>query len=114
MLAEFRDGEYRWKNNEDDKDYMGSFLLRDVPNNKHVAYPVVELWSFGIYHPYRGKGYGQKMLREAIELAGEKPMMLYVAKNNVRAIHIYKKAGFEVVGEHNGYAWAMLIRPKSV
>ena len=87
---------------------MGSFLLKELNCNEHVNDRVVELWSFGIYGPYRGNGYSHKMLKEAIELAESKPMILYVHKNNAKAIHIYKKAGFEIVGEHNGYAWVML------
>ena len=108
MLAEFRDGEYRWKSSEKDRDYFGSFQIKRLPKNNHVDRPVAELWSFGIYGQHRGKGYGQEMLREAIELAGNKPMVLYVEKGNERALHIYKKAGFEIIGEHNGYAWVML------
>lgn len=108
MLVKFRDGEYRWKNNDSDKDYMGSFLLKESPQNEYIDCPVVELWSLGIYGPYRGNGYSYKMLKEAIALAKSKPVILYVHKNNAKAIYIYKKAGFEIVGEHNGYAWAML------
>jgi ribosomal protein S18 acetylase RimI-like enzyme len=47
------------------------------------------------------------MLREAIELAGDKALMLYVHKDNEIALHVYEKAGFQLVGELGTLAWAM-------
>ena len=69
----------------------------------------VELWCFGIYGEYRGKGLGQQFLREIIEHNAGRVIVLFVEKTNARAIHIYKKAGFKIVGEYRGgsYAWEM-------
>lgn len=69
----------------------------------------VELWCFGIYGEYRGQGLGQQFLREVIEHNTGKTIVLFVEKTNARALHIYKKAGFEIVGEYRGggYAWEM-------
>ena len=107
MLAELRNGTYRWKLNSSDKDYMGSFELYEMAFNQFSNDPVVELWSFGIYGQFRGKGYGQQMLKEVIELTRNKQLMLDVYKDNDIAIHVYKKAGFKVVGDYGKYAWAM-------
>ena len=107
MLIQFRKGEYFWKCDEQEKDFMGSFYLKDMSRNMFSKGPVAEIWSFGIYGRYRCQGYGQKMLREAIELAGDKALMLYVHKDNEIAIHVYKKAGFQVVGKLGTLAWAM-------
>ena len=48
------------------------------------------------------KGYGQQILKTAVEIAGEKsdkPMGLQVRSWNKRAINCYKKAGFEIEGD---------------
>ena len=107
MLTQIRKGEYFWKCDEQEKDFMGSFCLKELSRNLFSKEPVAELWSFGIYGRYRCQGYGQKMLKEAIELAGDKALMLYVYKDNEMAIHVYEKAGFQIVGEMGKLAWAM-------
>ena len=108
MLTQFRKGEYLWKCDEREKDFMGSFYLKELSRNMFSKVPVAELWCFGIYGQHRGQGYGQKMLREAIELAGDKTLMLYVHKDNEIAIHVYEKAGFKIVGELGTMVWAMV------
>lgn len=107
MLDNIRKGEYWWKQNKGDKDYMGSFCMKELSRNMFTRGPVVELWSFGIYGRFRCQGYGQQMLKEAIELAGDRKLMLYVRKDNEIAIHVYQKAGFEITGELGNAAWAM-------
>ena len=73
----------------------------------------IELWCFGIYGEYRGKGYGQHLLQEVIQRNQEKVIILYVHKTNVRAIHIYEKLGFSIAGEYmEGTAWEMRIYPQ--
>ena len=98
-------GRYKWKSGEEyfdpRNDSMGSFDLIDYGSR-------LEIWSFGIFGKYRGRGYGQQMLKEAIELAGDKKLMLYVEKDNDIALHIYEKAGFQIIGNYGNVAWAMV------
>ena len=69
----------------------------------------LELWAFGIHSKEnRGKGYGQQMLNEALEIAGNRDVRLYVYRCNDVAIHVYEKAGFEITGKYMGdQAWVM-------
>ena len=63
--------------------------------NKHMG-----IWDVKIFEPFRGKGLGQEMMLEVLELL-EKDysdyslIFLCVNKWNEKAIHIYKKLGFE-------------------
>lgn len=54
--------------------------------NKHLC-------SFEIYEPYQNKGYGQEVLKKLIEEYGIKT--LEVKNDNERAMHVYKKFGFD-------------------
>ena len=76
--------------------------------SKHMP-NAVELWEFGLMGEYRGKGLGQQFLREIIEHHRGQTIVLFVDKTNSRALHIYEKAGFQIVGEYRGgaYAWEM-------
>ena len=69
----------------------------------------MEVWAFGIYGEYRGQGYGQAMLKEIIAHWSTMTIVLFVDKTNERALHIYHKLGFKIVGEYRGgsHAWEM-------
>lgn len=69
----------------------------------------VELWGFSIIGQYRGKGMGQQFLQEIIAHYSNNTIVLFVEKTNERALHIYHKLGFKIVGEYRGgnYAWEM-------
>lgn len=87
---------------------IGSFDLFDNPSKPNAP---LELWSFGIIEENnRGKGYGQQMLREAIAIAGDRDIKLYVYRTNAEAIHIYEKAGFVRAGNYRDDAciWTMI------
>jgi L-phenylalanine/L-methionine N-acetyltransferase len=63
----------------------------------HIAY----LGGLAIHPDFAGKGLGLKMMREIIELAqqkGIKRLELSTGTENLRAIELYKKAGFEPEG----------------
>jgi L-phenylalanine/L-methionine N-acetyltransferase len=63
----------------------------------HVAY----LGGLAIHPDFGGKGFGVKMMQEIIELAnqaGYKRIELSAATENLRAIELYKKVGFEAEG----------------
>ena len=69
----------------------------------------VELWAYGLRGDCRGRGLGQQFLREVIAHNSGKMIVLFVEKKNARAIHIYEKAGFQIVGDYRGgsFAWEM-------
>lgn len=69
----------------------------------------IELWGFGIQGNMRGKGCGQQFLREIIQEFNNQTIVLFVEKCNERALHIYHKFGFRIVGNYRGgdYAWEM-------
>lgn len=72
--------------------------------SSHIAY----LGGLAIHPDYAGKGSGLKMMKEIIELAnqqGYKRVELSVAKENLRAIKLYKKVGFEVEGVLRKYTY---------
>ena len=48
---------------------------------------------------YQGKGYGKQILLWALENANSKRIILHVAAWNKRAISLYEKNGFEIIGK---------------
>lgn len=81
-----------------DGEYVGncSFAGSGARRYKHRV-------SMGIalYQKYTGMGIGRVMIENIIEIAREKgfeQMELEVVANNERAIHLYKKMGFEIYG----------------
>jgi ribosomal protein S18 acetylase RimI-like enzyme len=106
MLIKTNNYHHLWYAQNESTNALGSFDLFQRGNGEDATF---ELWAFGIYGAQnRNKGFGQKMLKEAILQAEGKPIKLYVYKDNNAAIHIYQKAGFQIVGEYmNGLAWTM-------
>ena len=102
-------GYYEWRPS-DTHPYIGQFILKERRD-------YMEIWSVSISSENRGKGYGQKMIGEAINIARQKslskPLKLYVEKNNSRAIHVYEKCGFKTTGNYAGKvgAWTMTYMP---
>lgn len=87
MILGFLDGEY-----VGNCSLMGKRLIRQ----KHRA-------SMGIalYQKFTGMGIGTAMIEKLIEIATEKgyeQLELEVVANNEKAIHLYKKMGFEIYG----------------
>lgn len=101
-----RDSRYRM--------YLNGILIGGISKNPSCSIKnAIELWCFGIYGEYRGKGYGQQLLQEVIQRNQKKVIILYVHKTNARAIHIYEKLGFSIIGEYmEGTAWEMRIYPQ--
>lgn len=83
---------------EDHQQIVGMFKLIPLKHrNSHIAY----LGGVGIHPNYNGRGFGEKMLREALDLAKQsnfKRVELSVGTANERAINLYKKVGFEEEG----------------
>ena len=91
-------GEQYYKFYHNDKEY-GSFRIINRCGHK-------EIWAFGIYNEKdRGKGLGQKMLKECLNLLSGHIVELGCLKNNDRALHIYKKFGFTIIKDCGSYYW---------
>ena len=107
MLVKTNGYHYCWydDNNITEKP-LGSF---DLFERECIGGSRFELWAFGILgEENRGKGYGQRMLREAIALVGDNELRLYVYRHNKVAVHVYEKAGFRITGSYMGdKAWTM-------
>ena len=70
----------------------------------HIAY----LGGLAIHPDYAGKGFGSKIMQEIIDLSkqkGYKRIELSVATENLRAIKLYKKVGFEEEGVMRKYTY---------
>lgn len=75
----------------------------------------LELWAFYVEPEYRGKGLGTQILKEATSYAqkfqkrykSNRPLVLFVYKDNKRAINLYKRNGFEIVGDYRKDAYVM-------
>ena len=81
----------------DDGKPVGFFILRKPEGTEGVLRV-----GFVINNPeLRGKGYGKKMLKLAVEEARKRPdveqVTLGVFTNNLPAYHCYKAAGFEEI-----------------
>jgi RimJ/RimL family protein N-acetyltransferase len=69
---------------------------------KHLAY----IGAFGIKRRYQGRGIGTKIMQELIRdlrADGVRRIELRVEADNQRAIHFYKKLGFEAEGTLRKY-----------
>lgn len=76
--------------------------------------PKMPLLSIAVADKYQGLGLGRalmELLIEGAKLRGMEGIELHVFKHNRRAIALYRKLGFEVVGEtDNGRQWVMVLR----
>ncbi len=58
--------------------------------------------DFGIAPPFRGQGYGHRLFAALVEQmreAGLREVTLLVSADNEAAVHIYQRAGFQIVRE---------------
>lgn len=64
-----------------------------------------ELQNISIHPDFHGLGYGELLLRDAIETLSSDTKQLYleVRVSNFSAIRLYKKLGFKDVGNRKGY-----------
>jgi ribosomal protein S18 acetylase RimI-like enzyme len=63
------------------------------------------LHHFGIDPAYQGRGLAKRLLRETLRFVKEKgyQVKLEVHRSNTVAIELYKKAGFEYLGDYDIY-----------
>jgi len=69
-----------------------------IINYKNNEYSLEHLY---ISPEYRNMGYGQKLLKSIINEYNQ--LKLLVGKNNINALHIYKKLGFNKLYENKKY-----------
>ena len=96
---------------EDDGKVIGHLILRNPREDKKI----VRLGFIIVDRVFRGKGYGKKIISEAIRYAREKlgaeQINLGVFTNNQNAFECYKACGFKVVEieknvfDFNGEKW---------
>ncbi len=66
-----------------------------------------EILTFAVARHCRGRGYGTRLLDDALVLLrqhGVQSVFLEVADNNMEAVKVYRRRGFEQVGERPAYA----------
>ncbi len=87
-------------------------LLIDKTNNKIIGtswittdYRRLYLHHFGISQDYQGLGLSHLLLEKTLDFAREKNMQikLEVNRKNFRAVNLYRKAGFENLGDYDVY-----------
>ena len=92
---------------EEDNQPVGTYRI--IPKHYRQAH-IVYLGSFGVPQFLKGKGYGFKMLesiKQIVKQRGQSRIELTVDVENTAAIHLYKKAGFEIEGTlRNNYKLA--------
>lgn len=66
---------------------------------------LIDIMRLGVLPAYQGRGLGTQLLRCGINQAQH--AMLTVLEGNERALRLYRRHGFEVVGRLNGYGWVM-------
>jgi ribosomal protein S18 acetylase RimI-like enzyme len=61
------------------------------------------LHHFGILPEYQGNGYSKQLLAESLKFAKQLGLQvkLEVHNSNTKALNLYKKAGFEPLGDYN-------------
>lgn len=82
-------------------------LVPQYYRNAHIMY----IGGVAIDPRHTGKGQGQQMMREIIELAREKGfrrLELSVAVENTAAIRLYERVGFVIEGRLRNYTWLKL------
>jgi ribosomal protein S18 acetylase RimI-like enzyme len=74
---------------------IGVCVLRPQPENS------VEIMNLVVEKTYRGRGYGKRLLEEAIERArtsGAKRIHLGTGNSSIHQLAFYQKAGFRISG----------------
>ena len=102
--------DYGYKRNPKGKIYTGYFSLVERSDR-------FEIWSLKVKERFCNKGYGTQMLTEFLsQFKSDKPLFLYVYKDNAIAIRLYEKVGFKIIGECSfaSYAYTMQYNRKEI
>lgn len=84
---------------EVDKKVVGFVLIAMHVGECHIL-------NICLSHAHQRKGFGKQLLDQVLQHAKQKNLgivYLEVRRSNSRAINLYKKAGFILVGERKGY-----------
>lgn len=71
-----------------------------------VAAGEAHLLNLAVSNAVRGMGHGRHLLEHLMQVvsrAGAERMYLEVRPSNTRALHLYERAGFELLGRRRGY-----------
>jgi ribosomal protein S18 acetylase RimI-like enzyme len=65
----------------------------------------LHLHHFGIDPAFQGQGHARELLRESLKFVKEKgyQVKLEVHRSNITAVELYRKAGFEYLGDYDVY-----------
>lgn len=72
---------------------IGTITLDDTDSK------VTKLWNFYVEEDFRCHGFGFKALTKIIKRT-KKDLWLFVYRDNLRAINLYKKAGFQIINDN--------------
>lgn len=83
----------------EDKKPVGHLDIENCGSTKKI-------WNFYIYEAYQRKGFGLQAIQQTIEFIKQTyhatKVWLYVYKDNIPAVKIYKKVGFEIEEDKEG------------
>ena len=89
------------------KKYPTIFLFfLDLPIGFITYYEVLDeihILNFVIKKNYQNKGYGKLLLKMFLCLYENKNFFLEVFKDNIKAINLYKKFNFKIIGERKNF-----------
>jgi ribosomal protein S18 acetylase RimI-like enzyme len=72
----------------------------------HVADGLIDIMRLGVLADHRRHGYAKALLQRALEEAPR--AVLTVKKDNLAAMALYRRFGFEIVGRTDSQNWLML------
>ncbi len=94
--------------------FKGERIIGYAYWRQQLLKPKMPLLSIAVADEHQGLGLGQalmELLVEGAKLKGMEGIELHVFKHNHRAIALYRKLGFEIVGDYdNGRQWVMVLR----
>lgn len=90
-----RSERYRIYSEEDERGVCAYLIIHD-------SFDVYEIIKIAVRSDVRRKGIGEKLIKKAFSEI-ELPLFLEVRESNFVAQELYKKLGFEKVGERKGY-----------
>lgn len=94
-------GKYFGYKHTPESELIGRFDVREKDKK-------FEIWNLTISKSFQNQGHGTQMLKEFLaEFKFDKPLVLYVLRNNAIAIHLYEKMGFVIVGDYGDHAYEM-------
>lgn len=90
-------------------------LIDDVPAGRLYVDrrpEKIHMIDITLLPPYRGKGYGEYLIRQLLDEAAlvGKSLSIYVERQN-RALHLYARMGFEVIDDSNQVYLLMNCKP---